>query len=192
MLEKNIVANLMELAFAYDDLWFGDKHRLDDDWSDHIEEFRNMVLDWAEEFEEEAIFHFDDSPRALYIKAITNFSWSKFKEEDWMRPDFSDPKMIKAIVRDAGFSWSEKYDQILNGKRMGNIVVMTPDDFVDSVRAEVLSGDSTEETQFAWLGFASWDQMLEELRSGKKAVLGFGNIACGTYQGEPYVVQISE
>lgn len=48
MLEKNIVANLLELAFAYDDLWLDDKHRLDDVWGDHIEEFRNMVLDWAE------------------------------------------------------------------------------------------------------------------------------------------------
>ena len=176
-LERRIVADIMQIAFAYDEFWTSEECRLDDGWGDHIDELRNNILDWAMEYEEEAIYHVDDHPIGAYYNAIDDFASRKFEEQEWTRPDFTDPAIIKAIAKDAGFGWCQRYDQIIRGKRDGWIEIMTPDEYVESQRDE---------------GTDVNNEMREELNAGRKHVLGDGNTRSGMYRGEPYVITIIE
>ena len=176
-LERRIVADIMQITFAYDEFWMTEGSRLDDDMEDHIDELRNNILDWAMEYEEEAVYHVDDHPIGAYYNAIDDFASRKFEEQEWTRPDFTDPAIIKAIAKDAGFGWCQRYDQIIRGKRDGWIEIMTPDEYVESQRDEGTDVDN---------------EMREELNAGRKHVLGDGNTRSGMYRGEPYVIIIVE
>lgn len=190
-LERRIVADIIQIAFAYDEFWTSDECRLDDNWSDHINELRNNILDWAMEYEEEAVYHVDEHPIGAYHNAIGDFASRKFEEQEWTRPDFTDPATIKAIAKDARFGWCQKYDQIIRGKREGWIEVMTPDEYVESQREEC--GQVWDDLDYYYnVGASNWDELLKELNTGRRHTMGVGNTRSGMYRGEPYVIIIVE
>lgn len=195
MLERRLYV-IVEMSVMYGSLLASEMFR--EDLVDVLDKyFKENVAEWADEF----IELMEDLPwdvyrvnREQYDTEVWTFTMEKFKEEDWLRPDFKDRETIKAIVKDAGFSMSRKtIDMILDGRISGDIVISTPEDFIENAK-EYYADRYDYGTEDFWemfgIDLGSWSELEFQLSLGNCGPIGMGNIYNGVYKGSPYVIEI--
>ena len=123
---------IVEATRYLDSYYFGEKLRKDIEFNEINKEFIENVEDWAEEYDSnESMFDFLDN---------------EFELMEWLKPDFRDRKVIKAVMKDAGYKWSNRYDQILDGKKSGAYILLYhPLEAYESVYDSLLWGVNNEE-----------------------------------------------
>lgn len=181
---------IVEATRYLDSCYFGEKFRKDVEFNEINKEFIENVEDWAEEYDSnESMFDFLDN---------------EFEFMEWFKPDFKDRKVIKEVMKDAGYKWSNRYDQILDGKKSGSYILLyRPLEAYEIICDSLMwgiNGISSEEEFFEnkenllrTFEVKSLDELEEKIERGERFHVcdGDDDIHCGTYLGEPYVLYLT-
>lgn len=190
MLERSIVENIVEMSFEYDCLWYGDRHRIDETWGDNVQEFKNNVLDWAEEYSEACIYG-----------ELRKIVWEKFAEMEWLRPDMNDLETRISFARDAGYNWSqERLKRAFTNRDFNTtsemLLLYSATCYVELLQETLAfeGCESEEEYKEAEMKILedhdakSWDELKANALSGVIGEIDGGKVYNGKYHGEPYVL----
>lgn len=177
---------IVEATRYLDSYYFGEKLRKDIEFNEINKEFIENVEDWAEEY---------DSSESMF-----DFLDNEFEFMEWLKPDFRDRKVIKAIMKDAGYKWSNRYDQILDGKKSGAYILLYhPLEAYKNVYDSLLWGVNNEEdflqnkvNLLRTFEVEGLNELKEKFESGERFHVCYcdDNICGGTYRGEPYVLYL--